>query len=53
MFSYQVLPGAFQAASTTGYAAMAWMSRENEVVMGQVILGQFWNICGIFCNGFE
>ena len=33
--------------------AMAWMSRENEVVMGQVILGQFWNICGIFCDGFE
>jgi hypothetical protein len=36
-----------------GYVAMAWMSRENEVVMGQVILGQFWNICGIFCDGFE
>jgi len=36
-----------------GYLATAWMSRENEVVMGQVILGQFWNICGIFCNGFE
>lgn len=36
-----------------GYVAMAWMSRQNEFVMGQVILGQFWNICGIFCNGFE
>jgi hypothetical protein len=36
-----------------GYVSMAWMSRENEVVMGQVILGQFWSICGIFCNGFE
>ena len=36
-----------------GYVAMAWMSRQNEVVQGQVIMGQFWNICGIFCNGFE
>jgi hypothetical protein len=36
-----------------GYAAMAWMSRQNEEVMGQVIMGQFWNVCGIFCNGFE
>jgi len=36
-----------------GYIATAWMSRQNEFVMGQVIMGQFWNICGIFCNGFE
>jgi len=36
-----------------GYIATAWMSRQNEFVMGQVIHGQFWNICGIFCNGFE
>jgi len=36
-----------------GYVAMAWMSRRNEFVMGQVIMGQFWNICGIFCDGFE
>ena len=46
----QLIPGIGGAG---GYVAMAWMSRRNEFVMGQVIMGQFWNICGIFCNGFE
>ncbi len=46
----QLLPG---IGGRGGYTAMAWMSRQNEEVMGQVIMGQFWNICGIFCNGFE
>jgi len=46
----QLLPG---IGGRGGYAAMAWMSRQNEEVMGQVIMGKFWNICGIFCNGFE
>jgi len=46
----QLIPGIGGAG---GYVAMAWMSRQNEIVPGQVIMGQFWNICGIFCNGFE
>lgn len=36
-----------------GHVAMAWMSRQNAEVMGQVIMGQLWNLCGIFCHGFE
>jgi hypothetical protein len=36
-----------------GTVAVVWMGRENEEVLGQVIMGQFWNICGIFCDGFE
>jgi len=36
-----------------GFVAIAWMSRQNAEVMGQVIMGQLWNICGIFCDGFE
>jgi hypothetical protein len=29
------------------------MSRQHPEVMGQVIMGQLWRICGIFCDGFE
>lgn len=36
-----------------GYVAMAWLSRENAEVQGQVIMGQWWNVCGIFCDGYE
>jgi len=36
-----------------GFVAVAWMSRQNAEVMGQVILAQLWKICGIFCDGFE
>jgi hypothetical protein len=36
-----------------GFAAIAWMSRQHPEVMGQVIMGQLWRICGIFCDGFE
>jgi len=36
-----------------GQVAVAWMGRENEEVLGQVIMGQYWNVCGIFCDGFE
>jgi hypothetical protein len=36
-----------------GFVAIAWMSRQNAEVMGQVIMGQLWESCGIFCDGFE
>ncbi|MDX1380329.1 MAG: hypothetical protein R3233_04370 [Xanthomonadales bacterium] len=36
-----------------GQVATVWMGRENEAVLGQVIMGQYWHVCGIFCDSFE
>ena len=36
-----------------GQVAVVWMGRENEATLSQVIMGQYWNICGIFCDSFE
>ena len=36
-----------------GHVAVVWMGRENEATLGQVIMGQYWNVCGIFCDSFE
>jgi len=33
--------------------AIAWRSQENSETSQNVIQGLGWNICGIFCNGFE
>ncbi len=36
-----------------GRVAIAWFSRSNAETSQNVIMGQFWNICGIYCDGFE
>jgi len=33
--------------------AVGWDSATNEDSSRSVIYGQFWSICGIFCDGFE
>lgn len=36
-----------------GLLAIAWFSGSNAQVNINVIVGQYWNPCGIFCNSFE
>jgi len=36
-----------------GRIAIGWKSQSNSETTTNVIQGQFWSICGIFCNGFE
>jgi hypothetical protein len=36
-----------------GRVAMSWRSTANEAIARPVIMGQLWNICGIFCDSFE
>jgi hypothetical protein len=36
-----------------GRIAVAWRSNGNEETLDDVITAQLWNICGIFCDGFE
>jgi len=33
--------------------AVGWHSKSNPDTTNNVINGQFWSICGIFCDGFE
>lgn len=41
------------AGGRDDWVAVAWRSASNEEVMRAVIMGQLWDICGIFCDGFE
>lgn len=36
-----------------GRIAIGWRSSSNPDTTSNVIQGQFWSICGIFCDGFE
>ena len=36
-----------------GRIAVGWHSQSNPETSSNVINGQFWSICGIFCDGFE
>jgi hypothetical protein len=36
-----------------GRIAVGWHSQSNPETTVNVIQGQFWSICGIFCDGFE
>ena len=36
-----------------GRIAVGWHGRSNPETSGNVIQGQFWSICGIFCDSFE
>lgn len=36
-----------------GRIAVAWHGKSNPETSGNVIQGQFWSICGIFCDSFE
>ena len=36
-----------------GRVAIAWFSRSNADTSQNVIMGQLWNICGIYCDSFE
>jgi hypothetical protein len=36
-----------------GRVAVGWSSQSNPETSANVINGQFWSICGIFCDGFE
>ena len=36
-----------------GLLAIAWFSARNAETSENLIMGQFWNICGIFCDSFE
>lgn len=36
-----------------GRAAIAWHSQSNPETSNNVINGQLWSICGIFCDSFE
>lgn len=36
-----------------GRIAVGWHSKSNPETSISVIQGQFWSICGIFCDGFE
>jgi len=36
-----------------GRIAVAWDSQSNAEIARSVITGQFWYICGIFCDSFE
>jgi hypothetical protein len=36
-----------------GRIAVGWHSQSNPETTANVIQGQFWSICGIFCDGFE
>jgi hypothetical protein len=36
-----------------GRIAVGWHSQSNPETSANVIQGQFWSICGIFCDGFE
>jgi hypothetical protein len=46
----QIFPG---IGGKNGRIAVAWDSRSGPDTPDSAILGQFWNICGIFCDGFE
>jgi len=48
--STQQFPG---MGGNNGRIAIAWKSGSNADTSGNVIMGQFWSICGIFCDGFE
>jgi hypothetical protein len=41
------------AGGTNGRAAIAWAAQDNAETSSNVITGQTWNICGIFCDSFE
>ena len=36
-----------------GRIAVGWKSQSNPETTDNVIQGQFWSICGIYCDGFE
>ena len=36
-----------------GLIAISWFSASNAETSQNLIMGQFWNVCGIFCDGFE
>ena len=46
----QLFPG---LGGNNGRIAVGWHSQGNPDIAHQVIQGQFWSICGIFCDGFE
>jgi hypothetical protein len=46
----QLSPG---LGGNNGRIAVGWHSQGNPDIAHQVIQGQFWSICGIFCDGFE
>jgi hypothetical protein len=46
----QINPG---IGGRDGNVAMAWFSARNAETSANVIMGQYWKLCGIFCNGFE
>ena len=46
----QYVPG---IAGRNDRVAVAWDSESNEESQASVIYGQFWSICGVFCDGFE
>ena len=46
----QIFPG---IGGKNGRIAVAWDSPSGPDSPGSAILGQFWYICGIFCDGFE
>lgn len=41
------------AGGMNGRVAVAWQAQDNAETVTNVITGQTWNICGIFCDGFE
>ena len=46
----QQVPG---IGGRNGRIAVGWDSASNKESSRSVIYGQFWSICGIFCDGFE
>jgi hypothetical protein len=47
---FQQFPG---IGGKNGRIAIGWHSKGNPETSNNVINGQFWSICGIFCDGFE
>lgn len=46
----QLFPG---LGGNNGRIAVGWHSQGNPDIADQVIQGQFWSLCGVFCDGFE
>ena len=46
----QVFPG---LGGNNGRIAVGWHSQGNPDTPHQVIQGQFWSLCGVFCDSFE
>jgi len=46
----QLFPG---LGGNNGRIAVGWHSQGNPDIADQVIQGQFWSLCGVFCDSFE